>query len=98
MRMSRVGKAMRAPRGRVGTLRFAHPTILQRRADSVKITDIKIVSFRTHADRWDMGHAKPLPRTELLQTVSSIETDEGIAGYFFGGGSHGDQEGLNATD
>ena len=43
----------------------------------MKITDIKIVSFRTHADRWDMGHAKPLPRTELMQTVSSIETDAG---------------------
>ena len=64
----------------------------------MKITDLKIVSFRTHADRWDMGHAEPRPRTELMQTVSSIETDEGVTGYFFGGGSHGDQEGLNAAD
>ena len=64
----------------------------------MKITDLKIASFRTHADRWDMGHAEPRPRTELMQTVSSIETDEGVTGYFFGGGSHGDQEGLNAAD
>jgi L-alanine-DL-glutamate epimerase-like enolase superfamily enzyme len=64
----------------------------------VKITDIKITSFRTHADRWDMGHAKPLKRTEIMQTVASIETDEGHTGYFFGGGSHGDQEGLNIVD
>ena len=64
----------------------------------MKITDIKITSFRTHADRWDMGHAKPLKRTEIMQTVASIETDEGHTGYFFGGGSHGDQEGLNIVD
>jgi len=64
----------------------------------VKITDIKIKSFRTHADRWDNGHGRPLPHTELMQTVASIETDEGVTGYFFGGGSHGDQEGLNVVD
>ena len=29
----------------------------------MKITDIKVTSFRTHADRWDMGHARPLPKT-----------------------------------
>lgn len=64
----------------------------------MKITDIKVVSFRTHADRWDMGHAKPKPNTELLQTVASVETDAGVTGYYFGGGSHGDQEGLNVVD
>jgi L-alanine-DL-glutamate epimerase-like enolase superfamily enzyme len=64
----------------------------------VKITDIKIVSFRTHADRWDIGHAQLLPRTEIMQTVASVETDAGVTGYFFGGGSHGDQEGLNVVD
>ena len=64
----------------------------------MKITDIKIVSFRTHADRWDIGHAQLLPRTEIMQTVASVETDAGVTGYFFGGGSHGDQEGLNVVD
>ncbi|HET7714176.1 MAG TPA: enolase C-terminal domain-like protein [Bauldia sp.] len=64
----------------------------------MKITDIRVISFRTHADRWDMGHGVPKPRTELMQTVSIIDTDEGVSGYYFGGGSHGDQEGLNVVD
>ena len=64
----------------------------------MKITDIKITSFRTHADRWDWGYGKALPNTELVQTVASVETDEGVTGYYFGGGSHGDQEGLNVVD
>lgn len=64
----------------------------------MKITDIKIKSFKTFADRWDTGHAKPIPKAELLQTVLSIETDEGVTGYYFGGGSHGDAEGLNIVD
>ncbi len=33
-----------------------------------------------------------------MQTVLMIETDEGVTGYYFGGGSHGDQEGLNVVD
>ncbi|MDC0194666.1 enolase [Alphaproteobacteria bacterium] len=64
----------------------------------MKISDIKIKSFLTHADRWDQGHALPKPDTELMQTVLTIETDEGISGYFIGGGTHGDQEGLNNVD
>ena len=38
------------------------------------------------------------PDTELLQTVLTIETDEGVSGHFIGGGTHGDQEGLNIVD
>jgi L-alanine-DL-glutamate epimerase-like enolase superfamily enzyme len=64
----------------------------------MKISDIKIKSFLTHADRWDIGHALPLPDTELMQTVLTIETDEGVSGHFIGGGTHGDQEGLNIVD
>ena len=64
----------------------------------MKISDIKIKSFLTHADRWDQGHALPKPDTELLQTVLTIETDEGVSGHFIGGGTHGDQEGLNIVD
>ena len=64
----------------------------------MRISDIKIKTFRTHADRWDIGHARPIPKAELMQTVLAIETDEGITGHFFGGGSHGDQEGLNIVD
>ncbi len=64
----------------------------------MKITDIKVVSFRTHADRWDWGYGVPRPNTELMQTVSIVETDAGVSGYYLGGGSHGDQEGLNSVD
>src|SRR5206468_3175772 len=64
----------------------------------MKITDIKIVPFRTHADRWDNGHGQPKPRTELMQTLASIETDAGATGYYLGGGAHGDQEGLSSDD
>ena len=64
----------------------------------MKISDIKIKSFLTYADRWDQGHALPKPDTELMQTVLTIETDEGVSGHFIGGGTHGDQEGLNNVD
>ena len=64
----------------------------------MKISDIKIKTFRTYADRWDTGHALPIPKAELMQSVLIIETDEGVSGYYFGGGSHGDAEGLNIVD
>ena len=54
----------------------------QRQTD-VKITDIRIKTFRTHADRWDVGHAVPIPKAELMQTVLMIETDEGVTGLLF---------------
>jgi hypothetical protein len=28
----------------------------------MKISDIKIKTFKTYADRWDTGHASPFPR------------------------------------
>ena len=64
----------------------------------MKISDIKIDTFRTHADRWDVGHARPLPKAQMRQTVLTIETDEGVAGHYFGGGSHGDEDGLSLPD
>ena len=64
----------------------------------MKITDIKIKTFRTYADRWDTGHAVPIPNAELMQTVLAIETDAGVTGHYLGGGSHGDAEGLNVVD
>ena len=64
----------------------------------MKISDITIKTFKTTADRWDTGHALPLPDTKLMQTVLTIHTDEGVEGHYFGGGSHGDNEGLNVTD
>jgi L-alanine-DL-glutamate epimerase-like enolase superfamily enzyme len=64
----------------------------------LKISDIKIKTFRTYADRWDIGHARLIPRAELMQTVLAIETDEGVTGHYLGGGSHGDAEGLSSVD
>ena len=49
-----------------------------------------VIRFRTHADRWDIGHARLKPGAEVIQTVTCIDTDEGLTGYFFGGGKHGD--------
>jgi len=64
----------------------------------MKISDITIQTFRAFADRWEIGHAQLVPKAELRQTVLSIHTDGGATGYYFGGGSHGDAEGLNAAD
>ena len=58
----------------------------------MKITDIKITPFRIHVDRF--RNATPAPRTELVQTLTTIVTDEGVEGYYLGGGAHGDQDGL----
>jgi L-alanine-DL-glutamate epimerase-like enolase superfamily enzyme len=59
----------------------------------VKITDITIESFRTWSDRYQNGAV--LPRTEIIQTLTTIVTDEGVAGRYFGGHGHGDQDGLD---
>src|SRR5690606_11820412 len=34
------------------------------------------------------------PRTEIIQTLVTIETDEGVVGHYLGGQGHGDQDGL----
>jgi L-alanine-DL-glutamate epimerase-like enolase superfamily enzyme len=64
----------------------------------VKISDITVKTFRSHADRWDNGHAEVLPNVELKQTVLTIHTDDGVSGHYFGGGAHGDADGLNIVD
>ena len=38
----------------------------------MKISDVTIKTFRTHADRWDAGHGVPIPHAELMQTVLTI--------------------------
>ena len=62
----------------------------------MRISDLQIITFRSHADRFRNG--QPYPNTELIQTVTCIETDAGLSGYYFGGGAHGDQEGLKPDD
>src|SRR5262249_1861677 len=62
----------------------------------MKITDMEIITFRTRADRFQ--HGVRYPSTELLQTITCIQTDAGVTGYYIGGGSHGDQDGLKPDD
>ena len=65
----------------------------------MRITDIRVQAFRTYADRWDIGHAQLLPKAEVIQTVTLIETDQGVTGTYLGGASHGiDTDGLNIVD
>jgi L-alanine-DL-glutamate epimerase-like enolase superfamily enzyme len=58
----------------------------------VKITDIMVTPFRTWVDRYANG--EPLPKTEIIQTLTTIETDDGAVGHYLGGHGHGDQDGL----
>ena len=58
----------------------------------MKIVDVQVTPFRTWSDRYRNG--QPLPKTEVIQTVTRIVTDEGAEGYYFGGQGHGDQDGL----
>ncbi|MBI2942010.1 MAG: enolase [Chloroflexi bacterium] len=58
----------------------------------MKIVDVKVIPFRVHVDRYRNG--EPQPRTEVIQTLTRIVTDEGAEGYYFGGQGHGDQDGL----
>jgi L-alanine-DL-glutamate epimerase-like enolase superfamily enzyme len=64
----------------------------------VKITDIKITNFRSWADRWDSRYGVAVPKQDLVQSVLTISTDEGISGYYFGGGVHGDQDALDPVN
>jgi len=64
----------------------------------MKITDVEVIRFRTHADRWDIGHAVLKPQAEVHQTITCIHTDEGLKGYFLGGGKHGDQDGMSPDE
>lgn len=62
------------------------------------VGDVCVIRFRTHADRWDIGHTRLKPRAEVHQTVTCIDTDAGLTGYFFGGGKHGDQDGMSPDE
>ena len=64
----------------------------------MKISDVRVIRFRTHADRWDISYGRAKPNAEVIQTVTCIDTDEGLTGYFFGGGKHGDQDGMTPDE
>ena len=58
----------------------------------MKIVDVRVTPFRTWVDRYQNG--VPRPRSEVVQTLTTIVTDEGVEGYYLGGQGHGDQDGL----
>lgn len=62
----------------------------------MKITDITVIPFRTVVNRY--LNNQPLPNTKTVQTLTRIETDDGVVGQYLGGQGHGDQDGLNAVD
>ncbi len=62
----------------------------------MKIVDITITPFKTQVDRFENGAAQP--RTDIVQTITTIATDEGAEGYYLGGHSHGDQDGLTPEE
>lgn len=64
----------------------------------MKISDIEVTRFKYVADRWDSGHGRLLKAVNVAQTVTVIHTDAGVDGCYFGGGAHGDGEGLSSAD
>lgn len=58
----------------------------------MKIVDLQVIPFRTWVDRFH--NATPQPKSEIIQTVTRIITDDGAEGYYLGGQGHGDQDGL----
>lgn len=60
----------------------------------MRITDITITPFTIHVDRFHRGEV--LKGTRITQTLTTIETDAGVSGHYFGGQGHGDQDGLGA--
>ncbi len=64
----------------------------------MKITNVDIKAFRTRYDRWDNDHGRLARNVENIQTVTTITTDEGVSGYYFGGGFSGDWFGLDASE
>ena len=62
----------------------------------MKITGIEVVAFETTAPRISFGQL--LADHVLVQTVTTITTDEGPRGYYLGGHFQGDQDGLLPGD
>jgi L-alanine-DL-glutamate epimerase-like enolase superfamily enzyme len=62
----------------------------------LKIVDVKVVPFKFQVDRYRNGQAHP--KSEVIQTLTKIVTDEGAEGYYLGGQGHGDQDGLSPAN
>jgi L-alanine-DL-glutamate epimerase-like enolase superfamily enzyme len=62
----------------------------------MKITNITVTPFKTPVDRFKDGQVQA--RSEVIQTVTRIVTDEGAEGFYLGGHGHGDQDGLTPEE
>jgi L-alanine-DL-glutamate epimerase-like enolase superfamily enzyme len=62
----------------------------------VRITSVDVISFETSVQRISFGEL--LSDHKVVQTVTTIRTDEGLKGHYFGGHFHGDQDGLLPGD
>ncbi len=60
----------------------------------MKIVDLQVIPFRV--PRRDFRNGQMQPEVEVVQTLTKIITDEGAEGYYLGGHSHGDRDGLLA--
>lgn len=62
----------------------------------MKITDVTVESFRyiSNTTRDSEGHGHPGPEQEAIQSLTTIHTDEGVIGHYFGGMAQGTLQGL----
>lgn len=59
----------------------------------MKIIDLQVIPFQVPVRGFKDGEL--LPKTNGVQTLTKIITDEGAEGYYFGGRGHGDHGGLS---
>ncbi len=62
----------------------------------MKITDLQVIPFRVPYRPY--RHGRLLDEAVRIQTLTCIQTDEGLEGYYLGGDNHGDLEGLLPDD
>jgi L-alanine-DL-glutamate epimerase-like enolase superfamily enzyme len=62
----------------------------------MKITDLQVIPFRVPFRPF--RHGRVLDPVMGIQTLTRIQTDEGLEGYYLGGEGHGDQDGLLPDD
>ncbi|HVN51919.1 MAG TPA: hypothetical protein VMT43_10825, partial [Acidimicrobiales bacterium] len=59
---------------------------------TMRITSVEVIPFSVRVPRISFGELQT--DHEIVQTVTTIRTDEGVDGHYFGGHFHGDQDGL----
>jgi L-alanine-DL-glutamate epimerase-like enolase superfamily enzyme len=62
----------------------------------MKIVDLQVTPFLVR--RRPFSNGELLAPVEVVQTLTTIVADDGVAGYYLGGHGHGDQDGLRADE